>query len=397
MQSLKIAHRLVAMAVGFFAAMGVLIYMLLSEQSVAIEFSSAELRGVEWHKPARVLFEDLMQHRTYSSAMLAGDASYREQVEAKQAEIDKDFAALVAVDQKLGTEMRTTPLLASLKHDWDKLKAAVPSLSAEESLRRHNQVIYDALRAIIKMGNHSNLILDPDIDSYYLMDATQFKLAYEADQLSQLQAYGMIAAVRGAQGQAPSEGMRNEMVNITSRSHQYLLEGMDNLKYSLDANPELNAALGGLMAVTESSIDSTLDLANKKMLSVEGPPTISAADWMQQTNAAFDNDLKLFDSCLSNLELLLQDRIAGLRWNQAKGLGFVLIVMAAVMGSVGAISASISGPLRKLGEAAERISMGELELAIDTSGKDEVGDLARKFARMQESMVIAARVGGEEL
>jgi methyl-accepting chemotaxis protein len=398
MRQLKIAHRLVLMAIAFVATAVVLVYMLVSEQSVAISHAHAERRGVEWHKPARMLVEDLMLHRTYSSAYLAGDASFREPMETRQVEINDGFLALEAVDAKLGAELQTTPLLASLKREWGMLQAAIPSLSPEETIRRHNQVVYDALRLIIRMSTHSNLILDPDIATYFLMDATQFKLAYQADQISQLQAHGLVATVRAAQGQPMSEATLTEMSQVDSRMRQYLRESLDNLEFSLDADADLEAALGGLITVTESSIDSVLTLASKEiMVDVGAMPSANTARWMAETTNAFDTNFKLLDSCLSNLERLLDTRISTLRWSQARALGFVVLVSAVVLAAVVAIISSINRPLRSLGEAAERISLGELDLRIDTSGADEVTDLARKFQRMQESMKIAAQVGGDQL
>jgi nitrate/nitrite-specific signal transduction histidine kinase len=179
---------------------------------------------------------------------------------------------------------------------------------------------------------------------------------------------------------------------------QYLRESLDNLEFALDANADLEAALGGLITVSETSIDTVLNVAEKEVMVSPGTmPSATTTRWMAESTNAFDTNLKLFDSCLSNLERLLDARIAELRWAQARALAFVVMVTALVLGTVIAIISSINGPLRRLGEAAERISLGELDLRIDTSGADEVTDLARKFQRMQESMKIAAQVGGDQL
>lgn len=47
---------------------------------------------------------------------------------------------------------------------------------------------------------------------------------------------------------------------------------------------------------------------------------------------------------------------------------------------------ALARPIIKLADAADRISVGELEVDIDTNRKDEIGDLAEAIARMQDSI-----------
>ena len=47
---------------------------------------------------------------------------------------------------------------------------------------------------------------------------------------------------------------------------------------------------------------------------------------------------------------------------------------------------TLSGPIIKLTDAAERISVGELDMEIRIRRKDEIGDLSEAIARMQDSI-----------
>jgi methyl-accepting chemotaxis protein len=49
-------------------------------------------------------------------------------------------------------------------------------------------------------------------------------------------------------------------------------------------------------------------------------------------------------------------------------------------------SRAIVTPIRKLTDAANRISVGELGVEIKTTSKDEIGDLADAITRMQDSI-----------
>jgi HAMP domain-containing protein len=46
----------------------------------------------------------------------------------------------------------------------------------------------------------------------------------------------------------------------------------------------------------------------------------------------------------------------------------------------------LTGKIRSLTEVADRISVGELGMEIETQSKDEIGDLAEAIARMQDSI-----------
>ncbi len=61
----------------------------------------------------------------------------------------------------------------------------------------------------------------------------------------------------------------------------------------------------------------------------------------------------------------------------------VVGIMAAIVAIVSVMFAlSITRPIKKLTQAAEQISTGNMDVKIDITSKDEVGDLAASFSRM---------------
>jgi anti-anti-sigma regulatory factor len=58
------------------------------------------------------------------------------------------------------------------------------------------------------------------------------------------------------------------------------------------------------------------------------------------------------------------------------------------------VSRSLTGPISMLAEQADRITGGDLHATISTTGSDEIGDLARRFASMRDS--VAALVERQE-
>src|SRR5205807_8698769 len=92
---------------------------------------------------------------------------------------------LEATDHRLGSILDTGETLTALRERWQTLQQRIPALAVHSGDMPEAEVM-NALQALIAhVGDTSNLILDPDLDSYYLMDATLLKLPEVEDLLVQ--------------------------------------------------------------------------------------------------------------------------------------------------------------------------------------------------------------------
>src|SRR6185503_10312404 len=101
-----------------------------------------------------------------------------------QAQIDDDFSALSAIDRELGSRLQTTEKYNALSANWQQLKGALPTLQTGNSDALHASFIANIRGLISLVGDTSNLILDPDLDSYYTMDSVLLKLPENQDLLA---------------------------------------------------------------------------------------------------------------------------------------------------------------------------------------------------------------------
>ena len=73
-----------------------------------------------------------------------------------------------------------------------------------------------------------------------------------------------------------------------------------------------------------------------------------------------------------------------------KRFGVIVIILAVVLLILLAViyvySSSVVGPIRKLSDIADKISMGDLKAAIDIKSKGEIAVLAESIERMQTSV-----------
>ncbi len=178
MNRLSYPQKFALISLLFVLPLALVTYYLFSEYHDQITFTEKEVHGVRYLRTVRRLFEHAGQARQLAHAGAGPELA------AKHAEIDRDLEALEAVDRELGTLLKTTAKLGDVKEDWRLLKSQA-LLHADAPGNGYQKLLADVRALIAHAGDTSNLILDPDLDSYYLMDLVLLKLPAGQDLLGQ--------------------------------------------------------------------------------------------------------------------------------------------------------------------------------------------------------------------
>jgi methyl-accepting chemotaxis protein len=142
-------------------------------QSTSTAFATKESVGLVYLRPATQLLANVISTRTVAVQVAAHRAAAA-QLDASRAQVASAIAGVDAV-QGAGATL-------GLTHQWSALKQNLQSaLSARVStpaaaFSRYNGLTSAIESLIAQDGNNSNMILDPDSDSYYLMDAVLNRL-----------------------------------------------------------------------------------------------------------------------------------------------------------------------------------------------------------------------------
>lgn len=132
---------------------GSIIGFLLNNLESQANFSIKERQGVEYIIPLKVLLHDLRELRD-------GNKSITKEI------INKEVANVDVQDAKYNKEMK-------VGDHWSKLKADL----ADFKFSQLDDLISRTSASIDNITNQSNLILDPDLDSYYSMDSYCLRFA----------------------------------------------------------------------------------------------------------------------------------------------------------------------------------------------------------------------------
>jgi len=176
MNRLSYAHKFVLISVLLSGPLAALAWLLYSTTSEQVHFNARERVGVSYIEPARDLLSAVQRHRVASCALLSGNSSFAGAESQAATDADTALTSLERAEELYGLELGTADRFAEVRGQWVKLRRE-HFAGAEDSDRQHALLASNIADVIThQVGNSSNLILDPDLDSYWLMDAFVIKL-----------------------------------------------------------------------------------------------------------------------------------------------------------------------------------------------------------------------------
>ncbi len=382
--NLKVAQKLALISFVFMLPDSIMLYLFITSINENIQFARLEQVGNEYQRPLERLLDLVPQQRLEARRISENGPDTRLAAQAlqkasrKASEIDEAFAAVEKVDARIGKTLGFTPEglaqrqrqgcdVATVRAEWEKLKAETRpgSVASEARDQRYLQLI-DHIRAMIAhAGDMSNLILDPDLDSYYLMDATLMALPQTQDRLARVMANG--EDFLKARGEAAGQGR----VTLATDLAFLKTDDLDRISSSIETaltsgNPMYRAHLS-LHARVPPALKEYVDAAtrfNELTARLQSGETggITVDQYFAAGDAARGAAYRLWSISDEELNGILQGRIDYYVHRRTRSLGVAACALLAALCLVTFITRSISGPLKKQALQLKAIN-SELSLA----------------------------------
>ena len=289
--------------------------------------------------------------------------------ENAQSEMQQIFKAIGAEDARSGRILESTDEYDTVRQNWD----AVVAAKTPEAARAAQEIFLATLRALIKkVGDTSNLILDPDLDTYYLMDATLLKLPEAGSQF--VQAQTRLEETSGNGVVAPEQ--KAHLIGLASliRANMgQLRKGFDTaIRYNRQDNiqPQLTDSFQRCIAAREILVTGL----ERRAGGLPSPDIYHQLDTAVQSSAVFA------DKAFTENGILIRNRVQGYR-NQQRNL--VILSVASLVLALYLLAGfyqSVVTAVQKLEAAATQLLGGGADVGIvklDT--QDELGQVAGSF------------------
>lgn len=305
---------LVVILLIFILPFAIVVYQLVAEVSQRAHVAQAEMYGNLYLQPLERLMQEvpdgkLLTHR-YGEHDIAAPILHQQ-----QDRIDEAIAALTEIEHQYGRRLNTADLFDTLTQTWQRLKAQadpVPDDFQQADVQQlYTQLIAQVRALMAHVGDQSSLILDPDLDSHYLMDVVLLKLPESQDLLAQVRRLGEDLVKRRAMTVDEKGrltvlmGLLNENVNATRKSVGVAFRHSQ----SHALQPVLDDPLQGLVAAIAKYL-SVLNEATVQAKTVQVQPTAyNWADYDAAATGALNASFALWQTTSAELESLLQSRI----------------------------------------------------------------------------------------
>jgi len=340
LRRLRLGNKLLLLSLAFSLPTALLIYFYDRAATSGIVFTQKELCGLRYNDPLRQLVAKADQAAAAESALAALDALDRQQCLGK------------AYRDTLGV----MPEMDALQQAWALHRTELTRPGGNPATTRM-ALERSAWQVFSKVGDNSNLILDPNLDTYYVMDALLLRHPAAARAIDHLQ--------RGVDAAA--------MVQL-----QIQVDGLEQgLATAYLNNDRYRGSQGTLKPALEAPAQAWLTAARKLLTVAAAGADIRGA--AREADAALE---AFYDAANRWEASALQVRIGHLRFERNSVLTLAGLMILAVGFFALSAGRDTSRRLTVLVHGARRMAAGELNLRLATEGNDEVASLGTAFNAM---------------
>ncbi|MBI4852954.1 MAG: HAMP domain-containing protein [Acidobacteria bacterium] len=370
LKKISIGKKLLILSSVFVIPLFFLSYLLFDQLNANIAIANKERMGVEYINTVKPLLTDVEDAMVISSALLNGDASFQSRIASKFSDIDKHLGQLDDVNSRLSTELKTTEKLGAVKNSWRNIKDKNNALKIEENFVLYSQLNIDLLALIAHAADTSTLILDPELDTYYLMDTNTARIPSLFEALGQAKSISLGVITRKAL--SPDERVK---LAVLMDKIAVLRDSLGrNFDVANGKNPVVRSKVGASISDTANSINQFLDVLDKRLVNSQAID-ISTSDYLASATKAASSIASLYDSSSSTLDELLALRAksySNIVWIAAT-IGILTLVLGGAF--VKLIINNITSPLKQALGLANQLAKGDVSTNFKTDSEDEIGEL----------------------
>jgi methyl-accepting chemotaxis protein len=383
LRRLRLTSKMALMTFAFLATIAGLLLLLVPRALGDRAFTRSEQQGVAFLMPLRKSLDALQRYRGTAQVALGGDATARTRLGPLRGEVEAALVALDAVAAAHG-DPRLVDGARRLQALWREAQAAGGDAAA--SFTRNSAAVEAVLRFYKDVADASNLTLDPELETFYLIETLVFNAPELVEHLGRVRA---IAAGAAARKDLPAD-RRTELIVQGQLMADHLEAVGDALKKIVAANPA-QAGLLARLETLQAAVLAATTLVRGELIEpsvVRAEPNRLFTALSQPIGLAYE----LYDAAVPALVAGLERRSQDLDRRLLLAWLMLGIALLAAAFSV-VVTRYVVRPIQAAVGVANAIADGAFDSRIDAAGKDEAADLLRALERMQRGL--KARIEAE--
>lgn len=404
---LSLASKILALCGTLTLPIGYLVYNMVTAYNKDLDFASQELLGDRYLRPLMALLEDMARHRIAAERLVNGETDAKDLIAKIEAAADKHLSDLRAVDEEIGADLQFTDeglhkrkrdhlKVATFSDEWEHLKRDQGTLTPAASNERNTHMIADLRGMITHAGDTSNLILDPDLDTYYLMDAVLLSLPQTADRLQQALSYGLGIVHRG-EASLMEETKLGVFAAMMTDDDLVRTAGDIDTALNEDANfngkhPAFQKAMPPAMAALTSKAEPFISLVRNLG---ENPKSTVAPEFLNQGLASLDQTFRMWEESADMMDQLLQTRVATFEAQKTSAFrtSSVTIFLFLLMNYLVTrrLASKLVFEMRELTKEASDAQVASVKLSSNSEALASTG--AEQAAAIQETIAAVSEIG----
>jgi phosphoserine phosphatase RsbU/P len=397
MNRLKYPQKFLLISLLFVLPLALVMNLLISELDSRIEFTQKEIYGNAYMRPISKLWQYIPQRQLilqsqFSKSQQSIDLKAQSetlQLRARELDdlqglIDNEFASLSNVNRRLGVNIQIGDKLKDLQLSWQDLQ----DMKGFIGFHNHDLLLEKLARFRGYVVDYSNLILDPDLDTYYLMDSSAVKLPEMQKILNKM----MQTSTEILFDQETANAKKASLISLVSLLEEYNNELTSNLERAFRNNPRgnLRISLSSTLQIFVANVSEVIANTNQ-IVGKDNKFSLPDGFYQKAIERSLKYSFTLSQQVVDRLDELLIYRIQGFEERKQFVLIFVAVIFVAILYLFVGFYLSVMRTVNQLDIAAKQMTLGGA-ISISLDSKDELSMVVRSF----NSVAIALRESEEK-
>lgn len=347
------------------------LFLLVREASESIQLAEYEVKGSVFLQTISEAHQAIGKHRLAHTSPLIESPSA---IGNSKSDLKDRIGALSATQANLDAFFKVQKESEKAGTSLSKLNTAAATSDNTTQLAFYDAATSALYKVAEMVGDQSHLILDPELDSFYLMDAVLLKILPTLDLIAQY-----TAKLHERSGKDFVEANRYQLEKIEEAAALMV----HTVEIAIEHNSSLDEALRQPIETFRSSNLIALESLDKARLESNKQNKQQA---FKLASTSMGNGYRLFDAVNVELSKLLEIRISNDKKSRLTMISIVLIAVALAILVTAIVSRGVSRAINKAKTVAEAIADDRLDNTINADGHDEVAQLNAALGIMQDKL-----------